>query len=78
MVVDAEVPTDRGDGDATILHPGRLSRDPLVGRQLLYSAKLDLDRQRGQSAKPLRTGPKILAKSLNVNDLAGFNLPAAS
>ena len=29
----------------------------LIGRQLLYSAKLNLDRQRGQGAKSLGTGP---------------------
>ena len=59
VIIDAEVPGDRRDREATILHPGRVSRDPLIGQQLLYSAKLNLERKLGQGVKSLRTGPRF-------------------
>ena len=51
VVVDAEVPRDGRDGDATILHPGRLGRDGLVDRRRRVISQLDVDQQGRQSKR---------------------------
>ena len=55
VVVDAEVPGDGRDADALIPHLGRLGGDPLVHRDGDTSTQLNLNRDFGQGAKPLRT-----------------------
>ena len=57
VVVDAEVPGDGRDADALIPHLGRLGGDPLVHRDGDTSTQLNLNRDFGQGAKPLRTCP---------------------
>ena len=52
MVVDAEMPGDRGDRDGTVLHADRFDRDALVhgGRG---RSELDLERQSSQGSQSL-------------------------
>ena len=60
VVVDAEVSGNRRDGDSTILHPGRLSRDPLVHRGLGQIPQLKGKDVIEQGSKALRSRPNSI------------------